>query len=191
VVRSMSSRSTSPLTLGIDVSAPAPSIGLYTPEQRARRDATRWTLIQGILAPLQFLICIVSAVLVVRYLATGQGLEIANLSVLIKTGVLLLIMVTGSIWEKVVFDEWLFAAPFFWEDVVSMGVIALHLAYVTALFTESLSVRGRMLLALVAYAAYVINAVQFVLKLRAARLQEATERASARSAAPSIVGAAA
>ncbi|MEY4609263.1 MAG: hypothetical protein RL625_1480 [Gemmatimonadota bacterium] len=191
MVRLMSSRPASPLTCGIDVSAPAPSIGLYTPEQRARRDATRWTLIQGILAPLQFLICIASAVLVVRYLATGQGLEIANLSVLIKTGVLLLIMVTGSIWEKVVFDEWLFAAPFFWEDVVSMGVIALHLAYVTALFTESLSVRGRMLLALVAYAAYVINAIQFVLKLRAARLQEATQRASAPSAAPSIVGAAA
>ena len=191
MVRLMSSRPASPLTCGIDVSAPAPSIGLYTPEQRARRDATRWTLIQGILAPLQFLICIASAGLVVRYLATGQGLEIANLSVLIKTGVLLLIMVTGSIWEKVVFDEWLFAAPFFWEDVVSMGVIALHLAYVTALFTESLSVRGRMLLALVAYAAYVINAIQFVLKLRAARRQEATQRASAPSAAPSIVGAAA
>ncbi|MEY3702322.1 MAG: 2-vinyl bacteriochlorophyllide hydratase [Gemmatimonadota bacterium] len=178
----------SSLTSGVDVSAPTASIGLYTSEQRARRDATRWTLVQGILAPLQFLVCIVSAALVLRYLATGQGLAIANLSVLIKTGVLLLIMVTGSIWEKVVFDEWLFAKPFFWEDVVSMGVIALHLAYVAALLTESLTVRGRMLLALVAYAAYVINAVQFVLKLRAARLQEATQRSGRPSSASSIVG---
>jgi 3-vinyl bacteriochlorophyllide hydratase len=149
------------------------SASLYTPAQRARRDATRWTLVQGILAPVQFLICLVSAGLVIRYLVSGEGLALANLSVLVKTGVLLLIMVTGSIWEKVVFDEWLFAAPFFWEDVVSMGVIALHLAYVTALFTGTLSPRGLMLLALVAYSAYIINAIQFVLKLRAARLSDA------------------
>jgi 3-vinyl bacteriochlorophyllide hydratase len=128
--------------------------------------------VQGILAPLQFAVCLVSATLVIRYLMTGEGLAAANLSVLIKTGVLLLIMVTGSIWEKVVFDEWLFAKPFFWEDVVSMGVIALHLAYVAGLWTGTLSARQLMALALAAYAAYVVNAVQFVLKLRAARRQE-------------------
>lgn len=157
------------------------SINLYTPAQRARRDATRWTLVQGILAPLQFLVCIASAALVIRYLVTGDGLAIANLSVLVKTVLLLVIMVTGSIWEKVVFDEWLFAAPFFWEDVVSMGVIALHLGYVAALFTGALAPRGLMTLALVAYAAYIVNATQFVLKLRAARRGE-------RAAAPVVVG---
>ncbi len=149
------------------------SASLYTPEQRARRDATPWTLVQGILAPVQFLVCLVSAGLVIRYLATGEGLWMANASVLLKTGVLLLIMVTGSIWEKVVFDEWLFAAPFFWEDVVSMGVIALHLLYVGALFTGRLAARELMFVALVAYAAYIVNAIQFVLKLRRARLDEA------------------
>lgn len=148
------------------------SANLYTPAQRARRDATRWTLVQGILAPLQFLVCIGSAALVIRCLVTGDGLALANLSVLLKTVLLLVIMVTGSIWEKVVFDEWLFAAPFFWEDVVSMGVIALHLGYVVALFTGALAPRGLMLLALVAYAAYIVNAAQFVLKLRAARRGE-------------------
>lgn len=151
-----------------------PSASLYTPEQRARRDATPWTLVQGILAPVQFLVCLVSAALVLRYLATGDGLWIANASVLLKTGVLLTIMVTGSIWEKAVFDEWLFAGPFFWEDVVSMGVIALHLLYVWALLTAALGPRELMTLALVAYAAYVVNAIQFVLKLRQARLQQVT-----------------
>ncbi len=154
------------------VSVQEPSTSLYTPEQRARRDATRWTLVQGILAPLQFAVCLVSAALVIRYLRTGDGLAAANLSILIKTGVLLLIMVTGSIWEKVVFDEWLFAKPFFWEDVVSMGVIALHLGYVAGLWTGALAPRQLMALALAAYSAYVVNAVQFVLKLRAARRQE-------------------
>lgn len=128
---------------------------------------------QGVLAPLQFLVCLISAGLVIRFLATGEGLWAANLSVLLKTTILLAIMVTGSIWEKVVFDEWLFAEPFFWEDVVSMGVIAIHLLYVAGLFFGWFAPRTLMLVALVAYAAYVVNAVQFILKLRAARLQEA------------------
>ncbi len=152
------------------------SSSLYTPEQRAKRDATVWTLVQGILAPVQFLVCLVSAALVIRFLITGDGLWAANLSVLIKTVILLTIMVTGSIWEKVVFNEWLFAAPFFWEDVVSMGVIALHLLYVAALFGGWLSTNALMAVALTAYAAYFVNAIQFVLKLRAARLQEAESR---------------
>jgi 3-vinyl bacteriochlorophyllide hydratase len=147
---------------------PAPA--LYTPDQRARRDASRWTLVQGILAPLQFVVFAVSAVLVLRYLGSGQGFELATASVLLKTLLLYTIMVTGCIWEKVVFDRWLFAPAFFWEDVFSMLVLALHTAYLVALFTGALGARGQMLLALAAYATYVINATQFILKLRAARL---------------------
>lgn len=146
-------------------------VTLYTKEQRARRDATRWTLVQGVLAPAQFLVFLISLLLVLRYLATGLGYEIATWSILIKTGFLYLIMITGAIWEKVVFDQYLFAEPFFWEDVFSFAVIALHTAYIWALLTSSLTPVGLMLLALTAYAAYVINAGQFLLKLRAARLQ--------------------
>lgn len=165
------------------VSGKRVSVALYTPEQRARRDATVWTLVQGILAPVQFLVCLISIGLVVRFLATGEGLWAANLSVLIKTVILLTIMVTGSIWEKVVFDEWLFAGPFFWEDVVSMGVIALHLLYVAGLFGGWFSSQQLMVIALVAYSAYVVNAIQFILKLRAARLQEAADK-QARAQSP-------
>jgi 3-vinyl bacteriochlorophyllide hydratase len=150
----------------------APRAGLYTPEERLRRDATPWTLVQGILAPVQFLVMAVSVVLVVRYLSTGQGLAAANASVVLKTLVLYTIMVTGAIWEKVVFGQYLFAEAFFWEDVVSMGVIALHTAYLAGLVLHWLP-RTLMVLALVAYGTYAVNAIQFVLKLRAARLQEA------------------
>jgi 3-vinyl bacteriochlorophyllide hydratase len=87
-------------------------------------------------------------------------------------------MVTGSIWEKEVFGRYLFAPAFFWEDVVSMLVLALHTAYLYALFTGALGVEGQMMLALAAYAAYVINAAQFILKLRAARLQGAASGAT-------------
>ncbi len=153
-----------------------PRRGLYTPDERRRRDASPWTLVQGVLAPFQFLVMAVSVVLVLRFLATGHGLAAANASVVIKTLVLYTIMVTGAIWEKEVFGQYLFAAPFFWEDVVSFGVIALHSAYLAGLFA-GWPPRTLMGLALVAYATYAINATQFVLKLRAARLQEQRDRA--------------
>ena len=146
---------------------------LYTPEQRVRRDATRWTLVQGLLAPFQFLVFLVSLGLVLRYLATGAGYEAATLSIIAKTAVLYLIMVTGAIWEKVVFGQYLFAPAFFWEDVVSFAVIALHTYYLWALLTGSLGPVALMTVALTAYAIYVINAAQFVLKLRRARKDEA------------------
>ncbi len=144
---------------------------LYTVEQRNRRDASVWTLVQGILAPLQFLVFLISLALVMRYLMTGEGYVVATWSIVIKTGVLYLIMVTGAIWEKVVFGQYLFAPAFFWEDVFSFGVIALHTAYLLALWYGVLGPEGLMGLALAAYTAYVINAAQFLWKLRVARLQ--------------------
>ena len=99
---------------------------LYTPEERRRRDASPWTIVQGVLAPLQFLIFAVSLSLVLRYLYTGRGYEIATASILVKTVALYAIMITGSIWEKDVFGRWLFAPAFFWEDVFSMLVLGLQ-----------------------------------------------------------------
>ena len=154
-------------------STPKPRRGkppLYDAEQRARRDRTVWTTVQAVLAPLQFLAFAVSLVLVLRFLATGSGYEAATWSVLVKTGFLYLIMVTGAIWEKVVFGQYLFAPAFFWEDLFSFVVIALHTLYLWALFGGAVGAQGQLLIALAAYAAYVINAGQFLLKLRAARL---------------------
>jgi 3-vinyl bacteriochlorophyllide hydratase len=144
---------------------------LYTPEQKLRRDASVWTLVQGILAPVQFIIFLVSLGLVLRCLMTGEGEEIALWSVVVKTIALYTIMITGSIWEKVVFDKFLFADAFFWEDVFSMLVLALHTLYLWAWWTSSLSLTEQLWLALAAYFTYCINAAQFLWKLRAARLQ--------------------
>jgi 3-vinyl bacteriochlorophyllide hydratase len=143
---------------------------LYTPAERARRDASPWTLVQGVLAPLQFVVFAISVALVVRFLSTGEGYSVATASIVLKTAVLYTIMVTGAIWEHDVFGRYLFAPAFFWEDVVSFAVIALHTAYLWALYTGALDPRQQMLLALLAYAVYLTNAVQFLLKLRAARL---------------------
>jgi 3-vinyl bacteriochlorophyllide hydratase len=149
---------------------------LYTPAQRVLRDSSKWTLVQGVLAPVQFLVFLVSVVLVLRFLWTGEGWTAATGSVVLKTLMLYTIMVTGCIWEKVVFGRWLFAPAFFWEDVFSMLVLALHSAYLFALFMHVLSPRALMFLALAAYAAYAINAAQFIWKLRLARLDEAASQ---------------
>jgi 3-vinyl bacteriochlorophyllide hydratase len=145
---------------------------LYTPQERARRDATIWTPVQGFLAAFQFLVFAVSVCLIARYMVTGNGETAAVWSVVFKTLVLYAIMVTGSIWEKVVFDKWLFAPAFFWEDVFSFLVLGLHTAYLWSVYTGNMGTRDQLWLALAAYAAYAINAGQFLLKLRAARAQE-------------------
>ncbi|QWD69838.1 2-vinyl bacteriochlorophyllide hydratase [Polynucleobacter sp. UB-Siik-W21] len=145
---------------------------LYTPEERVRRDETKWTLVQGILAPIQFVVFLVSLYLVLRFLFTGEGDHAANISVVVKTLTLYTIMITGCIWEKVVFNCYLFAPAFFWEDVFSMLVLLLHTLYLVALGTGYLDPIQLMLLALAAYATYVINAGQFIWKLRMARLDQ-------------------
>lgn len=152
---------------------------LYTPEQRLRRDASPWTLVQGVLAPVQFLVFLVSLALVVRYLLTGDGYALATASVVLKTLTLYAIMITGSIWEREVFGCYLFAPAFYWEDVFSFLVLALHTAYLAAVLIGLGDPRQQMLLALAAYATYVVNAAQFVLKLRAARLDERAASATA------------
>lgn len=148
---------------------------LYTAEERKRRDESVWTLVQGVLAPLQFLVFLVSLVLVIRTLNSGEGAFAADVSIVVKTFFLYTIMVTGAIWEKVVFGKYLFADAFFWEDVFSMLVIALHTLYMVMLLGDYGTLEQRLIVALAGYGAYVINAGQFIWKLRMARLQAEKE----------------
>lgn len=142
---------------------------LYTEEQRRRRDASRWTLVQGILAPAQFVVFLVSLYLVINFLHTGDGYLAATISVVAKTVILYAIMITGSLWEKDVFDRYLFAPAFFWEDVVSMLVMGLHTLYVAVVILGFANATTQMIIALVAYVFYVINAAQYIIKFRMVR----------------------
>jgi 3-vinyl bacteriochlorophyllide hydratase len=142
---------------------------LYTPSQRIIRDRTVWTKVQAILAPLQFIVCVISLALVLRYLFTDEGYYIATVSIVVKSFLLFLIMVTGAIWEKVVFGQFLFAEAFFWEDVVSFFVIFFHGLYLYVLLSGDFLPTSQMLVALFAYFLYFINAFQFLRKLRLAR----------------------
>jgi len=118
---------------------------------------------------------VVSLYLVVDSLKTGANTDWALASVVVKTLVLYAIMVTGAIWEKVVFGQYLFAPAFFWEDVISMLVLALHTASLWVWWQGVWSAPSQLWLALAAYATYGVNAAQYIRKLRMARLQKSVE----------------
>ena len=143
---------------------------LYTTEQRERRDSTIWTTVQGILAPVQFAVFLVSVYFIGRFLVTGAGYDEAAVSVIVKTGVLLAIMITGAVWEKIVLGQYLLAPAFFWEDVVSFFVIAFHLAYVFFLVTGLFSNQTQIIIAIIAYFLYLVNALQFIIKFRLSKI---------------------
>ncbi|GAB4111672.1 MAG: 2-vinyl bacteriochlorophyllide hydratase [Roseiflexaceae bacterium] len=138
-------------------------MAIYTPEQLAKRNTSIWTKVQAVLAPVQFLAFLISFGLVIRYLTTGEGYEITNLSVLIKISLLWAITITGMIWEKEIFGHYFLAREFFWEDVGNAVAMLTHNFYflVVALGWSRESV---MIVMLVAYTTYLINCAQFVAK---------------------------
>ena len=146
----------------------------YTAEQLEKRNKSKWTIVQAVLAPIQFLAFIISFFLVIRYLLTGNGFVIANISVLIKIGLLWLITFTGMIWEKEVFDQWFLAPQFFWEDVGNAIAMIMHNLYFWARW-QDWSQQAIMTLMLVAYTTYLVNSAQFVYKgIRARKQRQAT-----------------
>jgi 3-vinyl bacteriochlorophyllide hydratase len=148
-------------------------MSIYTPEQLARRDRSKWTRVQVILAPIQFLAFLISFGLVARYLATGHGYAAANISVLVKIGLLWAITITGMIWEKEIFGHYFLAREFFWEDVGNAVAMVTHNLYFLAIGL-GWPQRAVMTLMLLAYCTYLINCAQFVLKgIRAGRQRRA------------------
>lgn len=142
---------------------------MYTPEQIARRDASPWTRVQFIIAPIQILAFLVSFALVVRYLMTGEGHLAATISVWVKIALIWLITITGMLWEKDVFGHYFMAREFFWEDLGNLVAIMTHNAYFVVQWL-GWNQRDVMYVMLFAYITYLFNAGQFIVKgVRSAR----------------------
>ncbi|NTV03129.1 MAG: 2-vinyl bacteriochlorophyllide hydratase [Chlorobiaceae bacterium] len=138
----------------------------YTPEQLEKRNASRWTTVQAILAPIQFLIFL--AGLTVTWLFTQQ-LWITDFGwitffVTLKTFMLVLIFVTGGFFELEVFGHFAFAKEFFWEDFGSAIAMVVHISYFI-LFWMGLDRETLIWTAYLAYLSYLVNAAQFVIRL--------------------------
>jgi 3-vinyl bacteriochlorophyllide hydratase len=151
---------------------------MYTPEQLARREASPWTRVQITLAPIQFLVFVVSFGLVLRYLWSGEGYEAATASVWLKIGLIWALTITGMLWEHDVYGHYFMAREFFWEDLGNLVAILTHNAYFAAQWLGA-DERTLMLVMVVAYSTYLLNAAQFIAKgVRSARQRRALRKAA-------------
>lgn len=148
---------------------------MYTPEQLARRNASPWTRVQVILAPIQFLAFLISFGLVIRYLLTGEGYWVATVSVWIKIGLIWALTITGMLWEKDVYGKYFMAPEFFWEDLGNLIALLTHNAYFAAQWL-GWSDRDVMLVMVFAYTTYLFNAGQFIVKgIRSAQYRKSLQ----------------
>jgi 3-vinyl bacteriochlorophyllide hydratase len=152
--------------------------GMYTADQLARRNRSGWTTVQGILAPIQFVVFIISAILVYQAWQTKQGYEIANASIILKISLLWAITITGMLWEKEIFGHYFLAKEFYWEDIGNLVAIITHNLYflVRWLGWSDDAVMATMLFA---YATYLINSAQFIRRgIMAAQQRRLAKQAS-------------
>jgi 3-vinyl bacteriochlorophyllide hydratase len=151
---------------------------MYTPEQLRRREASRWTRVQIILAPIQFVVFVISFALVIRYLVTGNGYWVATISVWIKILLIWVLTITGMLWEYDMYDHYFMAKEFFWEDVGNLIAIITHNLYFVAQWLGADS-RTVMWVMVFAYITYLFNAAQFVARgVRSARQRRALQQQS-------------
>jgi len=136
---------------------------MYTPEQLERRNRSPWTKAQFILAPIQFVVFLISFALVIRYLATGEGYWIATISVWIKIALIWALTITGMLWEHDIYGKYFMAPEFFWEDLGNLIAIITHNAYFVAIWLN-LDERTVMWVMVFAYVTYLFNAGQFIVK---------------------------
>jgi 3-vinyl bacteriochlorophyllide hydratase len=138
----------------------------YTPEQLAKRNASIWTEIQILLAPVQFVIFLTGIALNTLYANNVIHIEFYWISValLFKTLFFVVLFITGMFFEKDLFGHWVFSKEFFWEDVGSSIATVFHfLFFVLAWkgFPENVLVVG----AYMAYLSYIINALQYLARI--------------------------
>jgi 3-vinyl bacteriochlorophyllide hydratase len=137
----------------------------YTPEQLAKRNASVWTDIQIILAPIQFIIFLTGVTVTALYLnGIITSFYWVSLAILFKTLFFALLFVTGMFFEKEIFDKWVFSKEFLWEDIGSTIAAAFHLLYFVMAwmgYPEEVLVWE----AFLAYFTYVLNALQYLVRI--------------------------
>jgi 3-vinyl bacteriochlorophyllide hydratase len=136
---------------------------MYTQDQLRRREQSKWTRVQIILAPIQFVAFLVSFGLVIRYLVTGEGHMAATISIWIKIALIWALTITGMLWEYDMFDHYFLAKEFFWEDIGNLIAIITHNLYFVAQWFGA-DERTVMWVMVFAYVTYLFNAAQFILR---------------------------
>jgi 3-vinyl bacteriochlorophyllide hydratase len=138
----------------------------YTPEQLAKRNASVWTELQIILAPIQFIIFLIGVTLNTLYANNIGHIDFfwISLAILFKTLFFAILFLTGMYFEKEIFDKWVYSPEFLWEDIGSTVAAFFHLLYFVLAwmgYPEKLLVME----AYIAYLTYVINALQYLVRI--------------------------
>jgi 3-vinyl bacteriochlorophyllide hydratase len=137
----------------------------YTPEQLRIRNRSVWTKVQLILAPIQFVVFIVGFILTyLYYIGVIENFQVVTYSIAVKTLFFVVLFVTGAFFEKEVFGIWVYSPEFFWEDVGSTIAMAIHFLYFILAVLE-FSREVLIWSAFAAYATYVLNAIQYLVRI--------------------------
>jgi len=142
-----------------------------------RRAASTWTRIHPIFAIGQLGVFLVSAVLLGLYFVHVTSFNSVFLSVLIKIVFMIGAVVTGSLWEHDVFGKWWFALDFFIEDVVTLYVFLLHIAFLVTAFVWPDHMNAVLTMLVIAYSVYALNVAQYIVQHAGMRkLQKSNEQ---------------
>ncbi|NTV07643.1 MAG: 2-vinyl bacteriochlorophyllide hydratase [Chlorobium limicola] len=138
----------------------------YTPEQLAKRNASVWTEIQILLAPVQFMIFLTGIGLNALYASNPASIDFfwISVAILFKTLFFVILFITGMFFEKDLFGKWVFSKEFFWEDVGSSVATFFHFLYFV-LAWKGYPDGTLVIWATVAYSSYIINAVQYLVRI--------------------------
>ncbi|ANT64022.1 2-vinyl bacteriochlorophyllide hydratase [Prosthecochloris sp. CIB 2401] len=138
----------------------------YTPDQLAKRNASIWTEVQLILAPLQFVVFLAGVAVTALYAANDQIFSFywVSIAILFKSFFFALLFITGAYFEKEIFNKWIFSKEFLWEDIGSVAAGAFHLLYFVMAF---LGASHDVLVweAFLAYFTYILNALQYLVRI--------------------------
>lgn len=137
----------------------------YTPEQLDKRNKSIWTKVQLILAPIQFVVFLIGVALTIYYY-TGviDNFAWVTWAILIKTIFLVVLFVTGAFFEKEIFGIWVYSPEFFWEDIGSTIATTVHFLYFVLAYL-GYSETVLIWTALAAYFTYVVNAIQYLVRI--------------------------
>jgi 3-vinyl bacteriochlorophyllide hydratase len=131
---------------------------------RERREASIWTKIHPVFAIGQLGVFAVSAVLLIMYFFHLTTFSTVFLSVLIKIVFMIGAVITGSLWEKDVYGAWWFAYDYFIEDVMTLNVFLLHIAFLVTAYLWSSNMQAVISMLLVAYGVYFLNVIQYIVR---------------------------
>ena len=150
---------------------------------RDRRKASIWTIVHPLFAIGQLFAFFVSVGFLIAFLRGAVSYEAVHVSVLVKIGLMVGAVLTGSFWEHDMFGFWWFAPEFLLEDVMTLIVFIFQLAYLGVVTFHRDLMPVVLLMLGIAYTVYVINVAQYIHRTQRQKLETSAAEAHLRIAA--------